>query len=646
MSSNSSKSDRPLKMRLAITVLGIVFATAVIFSQIAFGDNGVWLYTISTKGMDIKWALGVLSAYGLRILAMTALIWAMGLVVRRRQTVAAAMKVWLTTVWIGIVLLTGLLVLNSQMWHASLYNTVFLISRNAFPMVSGLIVFILLEPYIEKRASDQRFSLLVWILLTLDIIFNLDILHFGNGATFTGIFIAGCIALIHTRRPEWLSNKSLWLLAIAVFSLLFMGWALSSRQMAMVNSIRFVTMFSPLTVGPAIWLLQVLEKLPGLRPQHGEKSKLLSFSQGAVLVALFTASYSPFSNYLGGTLNRVKRFLPGGLRVVAAPVASLIVAVFLVIVTVVVVSLIRHFQLWKRFDRYWHTDFWDALGLLRNHAGDIFSRIWSEYYRPIVAFGTFYVTQAIATLLMSTSLQMTELMTHKTDSIFSTVVLSYPFKILGTVLIMGAAYWILEAFTNRYWLSVITINAFCLVYAIANRLKIISRATPVVPSDMAELGSFKEILSLVNPLVVWGVLIGLVLVVVAIVLVERRASKVIQSWPSRITKVLVSLVFLLGLGKMGGSYSFSRNVLEVFGIYNNGSANMLLYAQENGPIMAFLSQLDVKIMDQPKGYSKQAINNIVKKYQVRARTINKTRTVEPKNLTSIFKSSATMITNP
>ncbi len=118
----------------------------------------------------------------------------------------------------------------------------------------------------------------------------------------------------------------------------------------------------------------------------------------------------------------------------------------------------------------------------------------------------------------------------------------------------------------------ITINAFCLVYAIANRLKIISRATPVVPSDMAELGSFKEILSLVNPLVVWGVLIGLVLVVVAIVLVERRASKVIQSWPSRITKVLVSLVFLLGLGKMGGSYSFSRNVLEVFGIYNNGSA--------------------------------------------------------------------------
>lgn len=136
------KRNTSSRSNLKNILIGIIFATTVMLAQFAFGSNGVWLYAISTKVIGLKWALGVTCLYGLRILAMTALIWAMGMFVARRQTVADAMRVWLTTLWASFFLLAALLVVNSQMWYTSLYNTFFLITRNAFPMVTGLIAFI------------------------------------------------------------------------------------------------------------------------------------------------------------------------------------------------------------------------------------------------------------------------------------------------------------------------------------------------------------------------------------------------------------------------------------------------------------------------------------------------------------------------
>lgn len=48
-------------------------------------------------------------------------------------------------------------------------------------------------------------------------------------------------------------------------------------------------------------------------------------------------------------------------------------------------------------------------------------------------------------------------------------------------------------------------------------------------------------------------------------------------------------------------------------------------AQTNGPLVQFLINIDVKVMDKPEGYSEKAIQNIMTKYDEKAKQINEER---------------------
>ena len=62
-------------------------------------------------------------------------------------------------------------------------------------------------------------------------------------------------------------------------------------------------------------------------------------------------------------------------------------------------------------------------------------------------------------------------------------------------------------------------------------------------------------------------------------------------------------------------------------------------ARKNGPIVQFLNNVHAQIMDEPNGYNKAAIDNIVKQYQLSANNINQTRTNNIKDQTIIFNLS-------
>lgn len=54
--------------------------------------------------------------------------------------------------------------------------------------------------------------------------------------------------------------------------------------------------------------------------------------------------------------------------------------------------------------------------------------------------------------------------------------------------------------------------------------------------------------------------------------------------------------------------------------------NQLSGARINGPLIQFMNNIDVTVMDKPAGYSTKTMNGIVKKYHLRANEINQTRT--------------------
>lgn len=64
--------------------------------------------------------------------------------------------------------------------------------------------------------------------------------------------------------------------------------------------------------------------------------------------------------------------------------------------------------------------------------------------------------------------------------------------------------------------------------------------------------------------------------------------------------------------------------------------NQLSGARTNGPLVQFMNNVDVKIMDKPSGYSKARMEQIVKKYQSQAQVVNRYRHNDLKRQTVIF----------
>lgn len=609
-------------------------AGTVLVWQLKFGSQNAWGYLLNGVHLSRSFAAAAVVEYGLRVVGVAVLLWGMMYFTQRRLTVADTLKTWFIVVAMGVAACFAALIMNLQFWHKTWYDAVFILTRNAMPMVSGVLVFSLAQPGLVKIAKDRRFAALLIALMSIGIVFPTDVLKFGGGFTFTGAFVIGCVALVSHERPQWLTWRA-WLAGLGgLLSIVFMTWVQASRQLPLQQALRYVTALSPLTVLPAARLVQ---QFNASRLQAQITKHQRSLGQGWVLAASLIATGVIYWHILDSFGAWCKANLHVGPFWVL-PEAVVLVAFSGLLIAATTVWL-RHLALWRRIDAYWQVDLWQALQLWIKSPRAIVLRIWHEYWHAIVAFATLYVIQAISILLMSESLQMTQLITHKTDSIFSTILLSYNFKILGGALLLGAAYWIVQGVTGRYWLSLLSVASLSLVFAVASRLKILSRATPIVPSDTAELGSFKEILTLVNPVIIGGIVVLLIAIVIAIIWLERHTSHRHPRVLTRIAKVVCGLCLLVGLGSMGGHYSFVKNVLESFGMYIDGNPNMLLYAQTNGPIVTFVSQLDVKVMDKPSGYSKNAVERIVKRYQQRATTINANRSVNAKDLTVLFNLS-------
>ena len=67
--------------------------------------------------------------------------------------------------------------------------------------------------------------------------------------------------------------------------------------------------------------------------------------------------------------------------------------------------------------------------------------------------------------------------------------------------------------------------------------------------------------------------------------------------------------------------------------------NQLSGARINGPLIQFMNNVDVKVMDQPAGYSRARMEQIVNKYQKQAGRINNHRQNELSQQTVIFNLS-------
>ncbi|KRK80800.1 LTA synthase family protein [Companilactobacillus nodensis] len=209
---------------------------------------------------------------------------------------------------------------------------------------------------------------------------------------------------------------------------------------------------------------------------------------------------------------------------------------------------------------------------------------------------------------------------------FSTITQTYPGMYLVTATILFLIYMGLYGIINRFFYSTAVFYVFFLIYAVANRLKVMYRTEPVLPSDLMFLSNIKELLTMVSLKLVLEIVVALLIGIAICIFLERKFGKSLlrMKWPARVIFILLAVLSLGSFYSANDEGSLTNKVLAKAG-RSDFTANLIWETNSNGPLITFLTNVRVNVMDQPEGYSEAKIDSIVKKYKNVASDINQDR---------------------
>ena len=195
-----------------------------------------------------------------------------------------------------------------------------------------------------------------------------------------------------------------------------------------------------------------------------------------------------------------------------------------------------------------------------------------------------------------------------------------------TSLILLVLYLGLYGLINRFFYATAIFYIFFAIYGIANRLKVMYRSEPILPSDLMFLSNTKELLTMVQKNLLIIAVITIIVVVSLCVLLEKLLGKHLLRF-NPITRIILVCLAALSLGSFytaNRQGSLTNRVLTKAG-YSHFDANINWSANSNGPLVTFLANMHIDVMEKPADYNQQTINRLVKKYQKVAKTINQER---------------------
>lgn len=192
------------------------------------------------------------------------------------------------------------------------------------------------------------------------------------------------------------------------------------------------------------------------------------------------------------------------------------------------------------------------------------------------------------------------------------------------IAILLTIFGIAMAITNWYWPSLLLMIVFSLGWTTASQLKIASRDEPILPSDLSMITAPREILGMVNRNILLVAVATLAGLIVAAVFLQWRDHHQGMTWRGRVGLLIVSLAFLGCFKVANHPHSPVKSYLE--------SAQDVPYfykqirgAKINGTLLQFANNVDVTVMDKPKGYSAATMNKLAQKYQRVGAQINRDR---------------------
>lgn len=620
--------SRPLLVVAAVCMLLLL----AIINNLAFGQLPVYSAPTITSTFTFSWIKYALIRYALTICQIMAIIFVIHYSANAYRGIGGTAKLWLISVVTGLILSIIGLCHSSTFGGEKIFDAVFIIGRNAFPLISGMLIFSMLAPYLRRAVGHSGLFIIFMAFLSLPVIFQRDIFFTGKFLSLTGVMILGLAAII----TEHISQKHSALLVggSLLFTVICVGvlGEFSLKYFHNVNILdSWLGLYSPLLILPAIGLSSVL-----IRVIHTSNSSVYQWFPVIAIFTFLMISSTRFTSVVLSVLLSQGVNVRGGR--VTLIFSSIIVLFSAVVLGGIVLAFLKRTVIFKELNNLNNTTLLQAFDIIRKNPKAIVKNILISHWRGIVNFVIIYVLQIVSTLATSTSLKMTNLMAYPNMSIFwHTIFVRWLTMAFASVIILFV-YWIILGLTDRYWFSLILTSAIVLILSVASYLKIVARSEPIIPADLDELKSISELLTMVNPVVVGVAILGVLLLVVLMIVLERRTGNYYSPLHVRVLKILVAVVFLTGFKFASHTDSFMSNLYTNFDVARSFS-NQLLAAEKNGPFLQFANNVDSVIMAKPEGYSEAAIEKLSEKYTKIAKSINKTRSNSLKKQTIIFNLS-------
>lgn len=538
--------------------------------------------------------------------------------------------------WIAVII-TGVLSTVALAFHrifmlSAFYQSLFPILHNTYPVFTGILLGMFIMILMNKSDTQEQNSIkiLLWCLLIIPFVFGVNIFHWNSGNNpliITVLFLMGSItpAKSKHRHLAWSSLSS----GVICFILIGLMPAISATVHGNASTAsRFTTLANPLLVYLSLQILQ----MPIFRHTRVGFTSTFMWLTTTLAMATTPAMKTELTNLVNGHIggSSIKLLL---FAIIAAVLSTTAGGCW----SWILFKIIQRCQIntklasWLKSLDLRHPRPW--LYQQGHHLHQ-----WLIQHRPaLIALLIAYCLSIISFLLMNNSWRITPNVGNSYNIFSYTFFQCQPMIILTTI-ILFAFNMFLWALTRRYFVGIMISDALMLIWIFANWMKIRARNEPVMPSELKMVSVWGSLIQMIGvATIVTVIILALILVALIIYLERRHAQPAPNRWASFFAIIVLPLMLL-------SSVRWNHQ-LSVFHTILSGSGddpmfyNQLSGARVNGPVIQFLNNIDITVMNRPQGYSRASMIKIRQHYQSAAKSINCQRTNDLSKQTIIFNLS-------
>ena len=431
---------------------------------------------------------------------------------------------------VNLLIFIGLFLWTRSFNISNLYDAVFPITRNTYPIVLGAISALLIKDNIKDWTKKYKLSMILGgyaIIFILPSIFNKDIFGLGNGNNIITSFLLTALGIIFSNEKLYkfklhITWKIATLMSMSVILNIILAFSMPFISLRIHGDFSTAYRFNVLTSISVVAMSVVIFIV-------GQRLKLnIKIPEYTGLLVLLTYS----NNFI------VEKTVNGSISLKVLLFKSCVVSVIVVVLGWLLSKIDKKDLALEK--SLLLDDSKSINACARSLKPYIVANI-KKYRFSVMNIIILYILAYMSFILMSPDFSAPHLGKDHTNIFFYTFFVRQHMLILNTMLFY-LLYRFIYGIIGRFWISVILNYVVIAVAVVADAIKIHYRAEPILPTEVTMVSAYGDILSMVPQFILWITAIVIIILIGAIIYCERKLPQNKAKWKFRILGILLAVL--------------------------------------------------------------------------------------------------------